>query len=276
MDIRDEASSRELTPRSYGRCEWLTKARLCAALLGLALAACSDPHFRDPDDAGASMEEPVPELLAEALVGSYVVRTDSFTEDNLLITRAREIALVEITESAGKLELSARTCAWSANNGWGSMKLMDPAAFPTRLQKIVFEQGRWRTLPLPVPVGYSTLPPDACEGAAGRRVRKQPGQDWLTDTCSCPPDADFLPGLEDCRVTDPDGDGQPGITYDIKALEQPAKVHFVRELSFKYVDGTISATGRHTAREEQIEQMRQLSCNFASCLQVGQLSHACP
>jgi hypothetical protein len=266
-----EQQQEEVISRAAARPYW----QRAALWLSLALTACTPPNFRDPDEE-LSEQELDPVSAAEALVGTYVARTDSFSEDSFQINRAREIALVEITQRGSQLELRARTCAWSAQNPFGGTQLADPSSFPLRQQRIAIDHGHWRTLPSPITVGYDPLPPDACEGHEGQLVQKQPGQDWLLETCRCPPSADVFPGLDDCRITDADGDGAPGTTYNVTAVILRSKVHFVRELLFHYVKGTISPTGHHTAREALTEQSRQLSCDQKDCLVLGQMSVTCP
>jgi hypothetical protein len=52
--------------------------------------------------------------------------------------------------------------------------------------------------------------------APGRRVASQPEQPWNTDKlCDCPNNASPPVMASDCRITDPDGDGQPGFAVEL-------------------------------------------------------------
>lgn len=223
--------------------------------------------------------EPDPDTWAGPLLGTYVARSDSFTKDTLIgvINHIREISLVKIERTGAEVWLSAQTCAWNGDNSVGKTRLAHPSAVPPRHERVRYAQGRWRTEPGLQALGYSADAPPACASKAGLRVPKQPGQSWLTDTCSCPAPNSPLPVLEDCRVTDPDGDGAPGITYVVETLlNTSVNVHTVREFRFHFQDGFISDVGRHSAHETQEQQSFQLSCAPTQCANIATLSVPCP
>jgi hypothetical protein len=263
---------------------------LAAAVIVASLAGCAEPHYRHAADAEpdlvsdaalaeGSEEDSDPDTWAGPLLGSYVARTDSFTTDTLIgvINRIQEIALVEIERTGSEVWLSAQTCAWNGKNSLGTTRLVRPAAVPPRRERVRYAEGRWRTEAGLQALGYDVEPLPACAGKEGLRVPKQLGQSWLGDTCSCPAPNASLPVLEDCRVSDPDGDGAPGITYVVETiLGTSVNLHAVREFRFHLQDGFISSTGRHSAHEVQDQQSFQLSCEPTECFNVATLSVPCP
>jgi hypothetical protein len=220
-----------------------------------------------------------PDAWAGPLLGRYVARSDAYIRDPFsgVASYIKEILLVNIERTDDEVWLTAQTCAWDASNEWGKVKLVRPSAVPPRHERVRYADGRWRTEPGLQALGYNVESPPICAGKEGLSVAKQPGQSWLAEACSCATSNVSLPGIEDCRVTDPDGDAKPGITYAfVSPLGDKTDIHVVREFRFHLQDGTISATGRHGAHEVQPQRSLQLSCYPTNCLNIANNSVPCP
>lgn len=222
--------------------------------------------------------DPHPDMWAGPLLGTYAARTDWFTYSGPLtgMNHIQEVSLVTIERSDSKVWLSAQTCNWGGSNVFGTTRLLQPSAVPLRRARVRYTNDRWRTEPSLQTQGYNAEAPTVCVGNAGAKVPKQPWQDWLGDTCSCPPASTEMPVLDDCRVTDPDGDRAAGIAYEVKILlpNTTTRIQTVRELRSNFQDGVISPDGRHSAREAQYERWSQLSCN-PGCADIAASATPC-
>ena len=97
---------------------------------------------------------------------------------------------------------------------------------------------------------------------------------WLTDAaadwrvpgiCRCP-ETDELPvqgKIDDCRLTDPDHDGQPGLS--LRTSADGAQSYVAYRNASTYVNGRVDEGGAHSANEQRIDAFSFLSCEPSAC-----------
>ena len=122
-------------------------------------------------------------------------------------------------------------------------------------------------------IGYEATPPAACEDEP--RLFATEEQVWLTDAaadsgvvpgiCRCP-ETDELPvqgKIDDCRLTDPDHDGHPGLS--LRTSADGAQSYVAYRNASTYVNGHVDKGGSHGANERRIDAFSFLSCEPSAC-----------
>lgn len=206
-----------------------------------------------------------------ALLGRYAVRLQSFWQTGDRPRPVRELYLAEFARDGDDIELRMRVCAQEAVTPGYSLGIVSPEAIPTFRRKVLFEGSNWRTDAEPVGVGYHRAGVPACTGRAGQTVTKDPVQRWIRGTtCRCPRTASSVPTLDDCRVVDPDGDGQPGVTYE---LLSPTRVlwndYLVGVVRSHAVNGIIDARGAHSAQWDVDEVPYKMGCSASGLCEAS-------
>jgi hypothetical protein len=180
-----------------------------------------------PDtEAGAAAADPPGIQTASALLGRYVKRTVSFGRDREpdgtpLVLRAIETSIVDITQGeGGALLLTSRLCSMASN--WVSQEsttLIAPRPeLIAPLQQTVeldSDTGRYVGREAHRYVGYDPAREASCAGQpVGALVPAYPDQVWLASgQCRCTGSGGAPPiRPDDCRLTNPDGNDDPGIT----------------------------------------------------------------
>lgn len=194
------------------------------------------------------------------LVGLYAARFDGFGFDDIATIRAREheqrILTAEIVERSGQLQMELHTCDWHSSYGsLGTLLTAHSApvgleSMPPLVLRMRFGPGcSWSASPVEPQVwGYAAASPSHC--TPGLRATRSPEQTWLLGSCNCSLGDQALPVNDvDCRVTDPDGDKNPGITIEWQNEELGREVYYVAMRNeSQLVDGSF-AGDTLTARE---------------------------
>lgn len=208
---------------------------------------------------------------AQPLIGTYAVRTETFAQSPIGPMLAdRRISLAEFVElPGGEVELRTRLCSKEAAALGLTVYIRDPSAYPEERQRVVLESGGWRTEPQPLANGYERATYAGCSGRIGQRVPRRPEQTWLrTGTCLCNGPAEALT-YDDCRVTDPDHDGAPGLAYKYRgsADAETWVAHSATVSRSHYTRGTIDNTGpgAHFGAIKADETTFQLACEPGTC-----------
>lgn len=212
---------------------------------------------------------------AAQLLGHYAVQSIAFQQvGTTLVTRILEIQLTEIAQVNDTLELQSHLCKHVESNRVGTLTLVAPVYLPPRRERVVFDGDTFSTTPLDVAIGYDpSLPPD-CVGKAGQRVPKRAFQSWIRGTdCACAESG--LPASDDCRVLDPEHDGQPGFTQHADFLSGPADVYGAIEKSSAMVAGMAQLDGRHWAQLSWHDRFAQLGCSATDCLDLTGVATGC-
>lgn len=214
---------------------------------------------------------------ARPLVGRYAVHTDAFAVNaNGGVLAGLQLALVDFVEtSEGGLDMILQSCLEDTTLSTVTHSMRTPEASPPQRRKVVLEPGeRWSTDGSPLAIGFLRDGAPQCAGRrAGEYVAKSPAQVWnRSATCRCGV-AGEVPRLDDCRVTDPDRDGQPGLAYDWTG---PSAVngkvsHAVSVTRARFVGGRVSAEGQHLAQYVNDGVGYELVCENGACDGTGTL-----
>lgn len=205
---------------------------------------------------------------AQPLLGTYAVRTDTFAQSVVGPMLAdRQIAIAEFVEVPGGLELRKRLCSKEATSIGLTVYIRKPSAYPEERQRVVLSNGGWSTEAAARTSGYDRAGYAGCAGRTGQRVPRRPEQIWLRPgTCMCRALTE-APTFDDCRVTDPDGDGAPGLAYKYRGTADAETwvAHSATVSRSRYTSGTIQADGSHFGALKSDEMTFQLACEPDAC-----------
>ncbi|HEX6241001.1 MAG TPA: hypothetical protein VFZ61_08910, partial [Polyangiales bacterium] len=164
-------------------------------------------------------------------------------------------------------ELRSRLCSQRAGSLGVNVDLVEPRGYPEIRRRILLEGDRgWRTDAEPYGTGYKREGVPECAGRAGQLINKRPDQRWLRSQCRCPSLITQAPRLDDCRVTDDDGDGQPGLAYVTKSPLGTIEwtTHYATTQRTHPVRGRVLANGTLTADVRSDEASWPLICEPSS------------
>lgn len=206
---------------------------------------------------------------AQPLLGQYAVRTDTFSMSPFgpMLSEHR-ISLAEFVEVAGGLELRTKVCTKESTGLGLTVYLRTPEAYPEIRQRVVLAQNGWSTQGAPVSIGYERGGYAGCSGRRGQRVPKRPEQTWIRgDTCACNSLSD-VPTFDDCRLTDPDRDGQPGLAFKYRGPTPEVDTwvaHTATVSRWRYVSGTVDPGGAHYGAIKNDEASFMIACEPGTC-----------
>jgi hypothetical protein len=171
-------------------------------------------------------------------------------------------------------------CEWLATTILGGLRVKDPSSMPPLRQRLVFDGDELATMPLDVAQGYDSSARE-CEGKPGQSVPKRAYQTWITGpSCTCPGPA-VPPRVDDCRITDPDGDRLPGYTTFFDAIPPlgDAEIWGVSAYHTALVGGVRAADGSIIAKVRANETAQQFGCSVGpspnDCLQFTGTAASC-
>lgn len=223
-----------------------------------------EPEPTDPPPVDAGPATGALPAWAEALAGSYASRSNVFASTSGgLMGVTREYALVQIVRTEAGLELRSRLCSQRTISLGATLDLVAPRGYPELRRRILIEDdGRWRTDAEPIGTGYQREGVPECAGRAGQLITKRPEQRWLRSQCRCPSMISQAPRIDDCRVTDDDRDGQPGLAYRARSplgtLEWTT--HFATTIRTYALRGRVLSNGTLTAEVRSDEASWPLIC----------------
>lgn len=173
--------------------------------------------------------------------------------------------LADVHRVNNKLQMTWKTCAY---DGRAFITLfpeinyagVDATKFPVRTLQLAIDGNSFQTTGEASSIGYTEL-----TGCPQGGTQYHPDRPWLSGgRCDCP-SSTLLPTMaSDCRVTDPDGDGEPGITVAWKGGTENFSHSRIRDSS-QLLSGVIAADGRHTAQLSAAYDNYQLSCAREPC-----------
>jgi hypothetical protein len=206
---------------------------------------------------------------ARPLLGQYTARTDAFSMSPIgPMLSEHQIALSEFVEVPGGLELRTKLCVKESTGLGLTVYLRTPEAYPEIRQRVVLAQNGWSTQAAPLSVGYDRDGYPGCDGRRGQRIPKRPEQTWIRGTtCVCNALSDE-PTFDDCRVTDPDRDGNPGIAFKYRGAAPDVETwvaHTASVSRWRYVSGTIDPGGSHYGAIKNDEASFLIACEPGTC-----------
>jgi hypothetical protein len=224
------------------------------------------------DDAGTAW--------AHRLEGSYVLRYRSFAREQTLgglavVASVQHWLATIALDDRGEVTLTTKLCEdrgeLTIPVAKAFVRTSRPETQAPRTFRLLYEGGSFRTEGAPSWVGYQEAAPDGC--APGRKLPRRSDQPWLRSECDCP-SSDLPPtSLTDCRLSDSDGDGQPGYTLELSGFVQGRDFCRLRDAS-QLVAGRIAEDGRHTATLMRNTEFFQLDCEGNGCARAN--GQACP
>jgi hypothetical protein len=224
---------------------------------GAAMTTTSEGGTVEP---GSSSGGPLP-TWAQPLLGTFAKRVLMFNYDTIAseVARSAEISLLTIAaDEQGTLWATTKLCSLTADwpqalAGSGPLiTIKTPSVIPPIKQRIALgEAPTFSAEATARQVGFDPNRQSVCNGKpAGASVMRFPDQVWLTaGTCKCAENPAIPPTLStDCRVTDPDGDHDPGIRLVNTGLAA-GEFGMTIDSAFSMVVGKVHADGRHEFQE---------------------------
>jgi hypothetical protein len=220
-----------------------------------------------PSDAATL--DPVPSW-AKPLLGRFAKRSVFFAYDvaGSIITVTVDVSLIDISASAnGQLELTGQPCAFRVywSDGGASYTLLKPQALPPFHMWLSLGQApHFSSDTASLYMGYDPSRQSRCTGSAS--ADKFEDQSWLTTgRCACTTAPEVLPTeANDCRVTDPERDGRPGVTLDGAGFA--FDINAALNTTLKFTDGEVRVDGEHVLREQRT---RNVAC-LGSCFSMNE------
>ncbi|MFT3928473.1 MAG: hypothetical protein QM778_38445 [Myxococcales bacterium] len=285
--------------RVPSRAGWLHRQAALGTILGWGLWGCTEPKFVDlPCDAGSCADAgadhdptPAPDAGDDAgrdaghtsqqtdttwgagMVGKYAMRIRFYSKGSIDGSHYDHeiLMLADITQDpSGRVSMDAQRCqdlghAYSkiVPGGVQTFEWPHAANLPKERFELAFSNETFYTLPgSPRALGYEADKPAGC--ATGDTQPAGQGRPWLADgTCACR--AESLPTtIDDCRVTDADQDGEPGLTVKQSGLYNGENYVRIQD-SCQIVAGSIAKNGQHRAQYVEDYDFRELECSGGSC-----------
>lgn len=229
-----------------------------------APASVTDAVVLAPDsgpaqpDAGPAASIPA---WAEHLLGRYAKRSMYFAYDLNTggITVTLDTSLVTISEAApGQLEMLSQQCFYNVYraDGGGTFTLLKPESLPPLKGWISLgPEPHFSTETVLQHMGYDPTRQSRCS-ANSSYATKYEDQKWLTTRCTCSAAPEVLPtAANDCRVSDPDMDEQPGVFF--KGTGWASDMSAVLNTTRKISDGEVRIDREHVLREQRT---RNVAC----------------
>lgn len=169
-------------------------------------------HAAVPD---ASAPDATLDPLHSMWVGRYAARSFLFSYDSPLKSSARLLTLAQIMPDAdGGLVLDEQPCHFQGTwNFFGTGELRVEFPEVHYRSHVLYDAEHFHSAEAVAALGYTAEPPRACD-AGTTTIAATDDQVWLQSTCDCPRSLSVLPtALRDCRLTDPDKDRMPGVTF---------------------------------------------------------------
>jgi hypothetical protein len=234
-------------------------------------------------EAGAPAASALP-TWAKDLPGTYAKRSVTFSYDESLgtaggNTRNVEHSIITITENGDELEVSMQLCDFTVELESSSsppVSFKHVSAVAPVVGHIVLEPPNgFSSEPMLLHLGFEPTRGNSC-GASGRRDKFEE-QSWITGpSCTC--SASALPtGINDCRLTDSDGDGKPAVTARGQYLPLTtmlSDIVLVFDISVTFVEGRVATNGRHDLHEVRAQAASCVNASVDYC-NVGN-NELCP
>jgi hypothetical protein len=186
--------------------------------------------------------------------------------------------LAEVQRVGDGLQMIWKTCAYDGRVNVPLFPWIDyaatnaEAAFPVRTLQLVLNGNTFQTLGGTSLIGYQEITQADCPVGS---TQSHPERPWLPGgACTCPDSSTLLPTSPyDCRVTDTDGDDQPGITVQWTGGTENYSRSRIKDTS-QLQNGTIDRDGRHSAQLAANYDNYQLACDRPPCSRYGAV--VCP
>jgi hypothetical protein len=231
-----------------------------------------------PGDAELASSPPSSDAWPDSVLGTYAIRMRFFGNDVTLSSLAyfshEKIALAVTTRASTSDSVSMKftICRDQAKlQSPLSADLIATTVSPEKLEPVLFtlveHDGVFNTEADPRFIGYDELAPAECGAVSKAPSRAQ--QTWLSGAqCDCVATAEPPTKPSDCRVTDADGDGKPGIT--VRRSGSSTGEDYVRFRDQSQLSAvTIRADGRHSGLWLENNDYYVLQCTNGLCPRVA-------
>jgi hypothetical protein len=210
------------------------------------------------------------------LLGGYLARSYGFwIDDSGGKMTVDELALADFERVGDHVELRMRVCRQSSRAAGLSLDLRSAESFPELRRKVTITEEGFTTDDHAIATGYEREGIAGCASKSGQSIPVQPDQPWLTGTCRCPSSAAEPPTLDDCRVTDPDRDRAPALSYTLAGLGVTS--HLATVIRSHHVRGRTVGT-RDLFAEMKVDEIGYyLSCNGSAleCIDSDRFGRPC-
>lgn len=228
------------------------------------------PPTMQHNDAGSAGSLPE---WAQALIGTYAKRSVSFSYDaqsNPPNTRNIEDSILTIEQDGAGLRAKVQLCHYEVQlTGWRPLSFKYAFVIPPVKAPILLgADNTFSSEPMTQQLGFDPARND-CQGSVGRS--RYIDQTWNTGpTCTCA--STRVPTtLNDCRLTDADGDNRAGITATAQVVPfaDLSDVVMVFQQSVTLVEGHVVANKNHTLKELRTQDQACLDnahdlCSFGA------------
>lgn len=211
---------------------------------------------------------------AQPLVGTYALQVRMFGRDpavpgSWFAEERIHLAAISRDPTSGQLVMTAQLCRDLTESRLplvekGVAVLVHPERVPERRFELVLEgEGRFSTTGVPSYWGYDPTTPAGC--TRGASVKAPEPRSWLPNNeCTCPLSDAAPTTTRDCRVTDGDGDMNPGVTVQQTGFFE--RLDFVRAKDDgQLVSGMVAADQRHSAHYRRVDDYYELTCRGDGC-----------
>lgn len=238
----------------------------------------ADPVAADAPDASAS-EEPDADASGawiDQALGQYAMQVHAYGYDGTLVTHSRRVMLAEIERDGDAYQLVTTSCLDVATTTLATMAVQNPARLAPMRHRLLIAGETFSTEPIDKAEGFLPALPPECADKLGERVPRLPHQDWLGDTCRC--GGEIAPMRDDCRVLDPDDDGNAGYTIEFKASLGGARrdLYAASVNESRLVQGGRRADDTLHALFDAKSGSAQLGCRPAGCADLSGPVAWCP
>jgi hypothetical protein len=256
--------------------------RLGEASVDAAPSANKDAGEDAPIETSPGEDAAITTTTPEAFpVGKYAVLARFYGTSGTAGTgwfAEETMVLADVQHVGNGLQMSWKTCGYGGRANVPLFPWIDyaataaEAAFPVRTLQLAVNGNTFQAFGEPTLIGYQDIAAKDCPAGS---TQSHPERPWLPGgTCNCPDSATLLPTLpNDCRVTDTDGDNQPGITVQWTGGTENYSRSRIKDSS-QLQNGVIAADGRHTAQLAANFDNYQLACDRPPCSRYGVL--VCP
>lgn len=228
-----------------------------------------DGGFADERDGSSSGAWP------EDILGTYAVHIRFYSYLESVIGRAallhEVVYLAQIADEAdGRVFMEATRCRDYGRSRLPSVSQEFVWRWPERLPAERFEvayiEGEFRTEAQPRAIGYR--PEAAAECSSNLTLPAYPDQTWLRSTCQCG-NGGLPTSIDDCQVSDPDGDDLPGFTVDVRGDVTSGENYARTKDATQIVHGKLSSSRRHTAKFVENYDYLVMDCKRTASFDCG-------
>jgi hypothetical protein len=230
----------------------------------------------DESDAASSADAATPGATwLDRVLGRYGMRIWAYSYDGALTTLSDGTFLAEIKRDGAEYQMVTTRCRSLAVNSVARLAIPRPEQLGTKRHRIIPSDATFSTQVIDAAEAFDTALPPECSGKLGELVPKRAHQDWLASTCRC--GGELAPARDDCRLLDPDDDGQPGITFAFSSVTGSRyDLYSVSIDESRIVDVSMQTDGTMRGLFQGKSAAIQYGCEPANCADLSGPIAWCP